>query len=201
MNSLGKILTNYFCHFIQADAIEYLLAHGHKFDFIHASPPCQAYSKSTALAKSRGATYPDLVAATREALNKVGVPYVIENVKQAPVRRDLLLRGEMFDLRVIRERVFEFGFIDFKTPAPEYTPKSVINGEAVSVYGSASFVKTNWRKPERVTIVPDWKLNTIRETWAYAMGFNHYTTDLELSESIPPAYTKFIGDHIRPLLT
>ena len=30
--------------FVQGDALEYVLEHGHKFDAIHASPPCQAYS-------------------------------------------------------------------------------------------------------------------------------------------------------------
>lgn len=30
--------------FIQADAIEYLKAHWHEYDAVHASPPCQAYS-------------------------------------------------------------------------------------------------------------------------------------------------------------
>jgi DNA (cytosine-5)-methyltransferase 1 len=27
--------------FVQADAIDYLTEHGHKYDAIHASPPCQ----------------------------------------------------------------------------------------------------------------------------------------------------------------
>lgn len=31
---------------IEADAVEYLLAHGHEYDAIHASPPCQSYSRS-----------------------------------------------------------------------------------------------------------------------------------------------------------
>lgn len=31
--------------FVQADALEYLAQHGHEFDFIHASPTCQAYTQ------------------------------------------------------------------------------------------------------------------------------------------------------------
>ena len=32
--------------FVLADALEYLEAHGHEYDAIHASPPCQAYTKA-----------------------------------------------------------------------------------------------------------------------------------------------------------
>lgn len=194
---------NYFADFIQADAIEYVKQHGHKYKFIHASPPCQKYSKSTALHRSRGYEYPDLVDATRDALESAGVPYVIENVMQAPIRKDLELRGEMFGLKVIRQRKFEFGGIVFTEPAPEFNKISVLKGEAVSVYGAGgSFKRTGHGSgSQRHLIIPEWRLSTVRQTWAYAMGVSHYTTDLELSEMIPPAYSKFIGDYIRPMLS
>ncbi|HEV2342688.1 MAG TPA: hypothetical protein VGS97_01225 [Actinocrinis sp.] len=34
--------------FIQADALDYLAQHGHEFDAIHASPPCQRYATPSA---------------------------------------------------------------------------------------------------------------------------------------------------------
>ena len=52
--------------FIQADALEYCATHGHEFDVIHASPPCQAWSKETAM-QYRG-THPKIIEPTREAL-------------------------------------------------------------------------------------------------------------------------------------
>ena len=97
---------NYFADFIRADAIEYLKQHGHEYDFVHASPPCQKYSRSTGQWRAQGRTYVDLVDDTRDALREVGRPYVIENVPQAPLRKDLELRGEMFGLKVIRKRIF-----------------------------------------------------------------------------------------------
>jgi DNA (cytosine-5)-methyltransferase 1 len=79
------------------------------FDAIHASPPCQRYSKATHL---RGYEHPDLIAATRELLIASGLPYVIENVEGA---RDelvdpVMLCGSMFGLRVYRHRYFETNF-------------------------------------------------------------------------------------------
>ena len=37
---------NYPFEFHQGDALEFMAAHGHEFDAIHASPPCQAYSET-----------------------------------------------------------------------------------------------------------------------------------------------------------
>lgn len=191
---------NYFCDFVQGDAIEYLLSHGHLYQFIHASPPCQRYSKITANERKKGKEYPDLVDATRVALNAVGRPWVMENVMQAPIRKDLELRGEMFGLKVIRQRKFEFGGITFDTPAPAYTKISVMKGEAVIVAGSASYHATghgNYGDPGRKTIIPEWRLDTVRKTWSYAMGITHYMSDHEIAESIPPAYTHFIGSNLK----
>jgi hypothetical protein len=90
------------CH--EGDAIGFIREHGHEFDAIHASPPCQRY---TTITRDRDA-HPDLVAETREALISTGKPWVIENVTAAPLRRDVVLCGEMFGLRVLRHRKFEF---------------------------------------------------------------------------------------------
>lgn len=94
--------------FIQADALEVLrdkefLA---QFDAVHASPPCQA---SSALTKgtNKGRAYPDLIPATRQLLKRLRVPWIIENVAGAQIRKDVTLCGEMFGLAVIRHRFFE----------------------------------------------------------------------------------------------
>jgi site-specific DNA-cytosine methylase len=81
--------------FVQADAIAYVLEHGTEFDFIHASPPCQ---HDTDCQRIRGNAHPDLIAPTRAALEAMGRPWVIENVRGAvPKLRDpVMLCGQMF---------------------------------------------------------------------------------------------------------
>ena len=112
--------------FVQADALQYLAtADLSGISFIWASPPCQAYSAvSHAPGKHRDA---DLVAPTREALKRTGLPYVIENVIGAPLINPVLLCGSMFQLethpypdgwRIERHRLFETSFPISSRPVP-----------------------------------------------------------------------------------
>jgi site-specific DNA-cytosine methylase len=91
--------------FHQGDALEYLAAHGHEFDAIHASPPCQRYSSIQRITKNKH-KWPDLVDPVRQLLIKSGKPYVIENVQGAPLRVDAFMCGSMFGLGMIRHRIF-----------------------------------------------------------------------------------------------
>src|SRR5689334_3796976 len=80
---------NYPFHFIQFDALRYLeTGNLWRFDAIHASPPCQLYTKK-AIGWGRPRTHfldhPDLLVPTRWALRDSGLPYVIENVPGAPI--------------------------------------------------------------------------------------------------------------------
>ena len=173
---------NYPFDFIQADAVEFILDRGNEFDAIHASTPCQKFSKSTAPLRAKGKEYPDLVAKTREALLKIGKPYVMENVPQAPIRPDIILTGNMFGLPIIRKRHFETSVFLFSIPSiPEYRK---VGEELASIFGKCSQDRTPKHR---------FGFKTIRESWAFAMGIDWHMTEAELSEAIPPAYTYFIG--------
>ena len=78
------------------------------FDAIHASPPCQAYSRATAWRGERG-SHQDLIGVVRDMLVASGRPYVIETVQEGRRRlqHPVLLCGSMFGLRVQRHRYFE----------------------------------------------------------------------------------------------
>lgn len=95
--------------FVQADALtldyEFLLG----FDFIHASPPCQAYSKMTR-DKSK---HLRLIAATHLMLVAAGKPYVIENVEGSSreLKPNLCLSGWDVGLNMTRRRYFHLSWI------------------------------------------------------------------------------------------
>jgi hypothetical protein len=90
--------------FHQADALTFPLE---GFDAIHASPTCQTFARVTAWRGSRD-DHPDLLAPMLHRLaTEATVPWVVENVPEAPLRRDFLLCGSQFGLRVRRRRVFQ----------------------------------------------------------------------------------------------
>src|SRR3990172_8007103 len=100
--------------FVQADALEYVAAHGREFDAIHASPPCQRYSNMTKR-WGIGINHPNLIGPVRERLQEIGIPYVIENVKGAPLENPVMLCGSMFgrgasEYGLRRHRYFEASF-------------------------------------------------------------------------------------------
>ncbi|MEV0646060.1 DNA cytosine methyltransferase [Phytomonospora sp. NPDC050363] len=163
--------------FVQADAIEYVKAHGHEFDAISASPPCQAHSKAQRI---MGREHPKLIAPAREALIATGRPWVIENVEEArPELVDpVMLCGVMFGLRTYRHRLFETGGgFALDVPAhPFHSVRTVKMGRAltdrdfyhaVGNFSGVSLVREDMGMP-----------------WASREG---------LREAIPPAYAEWIG--------
>lgn len=162
-------------HFVQADVLSLDYDFLSLFDVIHASPPCQQYSVGSALARKRGKKYPDLVHPTRRLCEASHLPYIIENVRPAPIRPDICLDGSMFDLGVIRPRVFETNIPNMPTyPHPSNIQGRVIDGDYVTVAGSGG------------------KGSARLADWSEAMGID-WMNRHELREAIPPAYTHWIG--------
>lgn len=65
-------------NFIRADAFSLDYAFLSKFDFIHMSPPCQAYSKATP--KTSRHKHPKLIKNALRLGYASGLPFVVENV-------------------------------------------------------------------------------------------------------------------------
>jgi len=166
--------------FHQADALEFIAQHGHEFDVIAASPPCQAYSVTRSLHSNE---HPDLVAATRDALRATGKPYVIENVPGAPLTNYVILCGTMFGLQVIRHRWFECEPPILFAPAScNHTGRT---GQSKGQYHTLD-------KSDLITCVGH---NFQARSGRIAMGIDWMTRD-ELAQAIPPAYTEWLGRRI-----
>lgn len=183
---------NYPFEFVQADAIAYLAAHGHEYDAIHTSPPCQANSALTKGNRARGWVddHVDLIPVTRALLDHVGRPYVIENVQGAALRRDVTLCGEMFDLQVIRHRYFELG--GWTATALTHRPH---RGRV------AGYRHGTWYEGPYFAVYGDGGGKGTVQQWQTAMGIDWTSDRKELAEAIPPAYTEHLGRQLINQLT
>ncbi|NEA89070.1 DNA methylase [Streptomyces sp. SID7958] len=173
--------------FHQGDAVEFIRAHGHEFDFIHTSPPCQGEGAPTKGTNARrntaiGRTYPRLITPTRAALETTGRPYVIENVAGSDVRKDLRLCGEMFGLGVLMHRYFELG--GWTTPQPAHPRhRGRVRGWRHGEYHEGPYVAAYGKGGGKATT----------EEIRAAKGIDWSTDHFRLREALPPAYTESIG--------
>lgn len=174
-------MPNYPFKFVQADALVYAAQHWHEFDFIHASPPCQASSALTKGTNADKFEYEDLIPETRELLEATGKPFVIENVQTADVRRDLTLCGEMFGLAVIRHRWFE---MNWPVVQPEHIPhRGKVAGFRHGVWEVGPYFAV-YGKGGGKGSVPQWQ---------EAMDMHWTSKRKEIAEALPPAYCEYIG--------
>ncbi|MEW2546568.1 DNA methylase [Streptomyces sp. NPDC047002] len=171
-------------HFLRADAVAAFHATCQDFDLIHTSPPCQA-SCTLTKGTNRGRLYTDLIPVVREVCAWYGVPYVIENVTGAAVRKDLTLCGEMFALGVIRHRHFEIGWHGAPPLArPAHRKhRGPVRGWRHGVYRDGPYVAAYGKGGGKATV---------REM-QQAMDITWTDIHEELTEAIPPAYTQYIG--------
>jgi DNA (cytosine-5)-methyltransferase 1 len=180
---------NYPFEFIHDDAVGFLMEYrGEGFDIIHASPPCQAHSTVSGRAKKNGKTFPNLIPLTRTWLEATERPYVIENVVGAPLINPIRLCGSSFGLDIRRHRLFESNIplmalpCDHSWQTPRFQSldaKMAKRGQLATVVGVHGNCNYAGEFPIR----------------CQAMGIN-WMTNAELVESIPPAYTRFIGEQL-----
>jgi DNA (cytosine-5)-methyltransferase 1 len=162
------------------------------FDAIHASPPCQAF---TAYRRSGNVgEHPDLIEATRELLQATGLPYVMENVVGAPLEDPVLVCGSMFEppMDIRRHRLFETNW-DLQPPMwpcrhKMQPPDRFPGGRSKQRTGSS-------RGLVRATMeIGSWDIPL--EDQKRAMGVDWEITLPELSNAVPPIYTRFIGEQL-----
>lgn len=176
--------------FIQADALRYLEEHGHEYAAIHASPPCQGYTTMSNRYVNAQAEWPKLIEPARDALQRTGKPYVIENVVGAKreMRNPIKLSGGMFGLGVERPRLFESNVPLVALP---YRPADPVIG----VYGRHHDGRRLWTRRDGTELRA---AKTLMEG-RLAMGIGWMGWG-GLTEAIPPAYTEYIGQQLMQTL-
>src|SRR5208283_777949 len=117
-----------------------------------------------------------------------GRPYVIENVVGAPLIDPFALTGKMFGLGVpgkcqlLRERIFEASF-PVQVPIPD---PSMAHLPVIGIYGG--HYRNRKRSAGKNREAKDFTAQDGRE----AMGIDWMTGE-ELSQAIPPAYSRYIA--------
>lgn len=203
-----KFAKRYPFEFHAADAFDYLADHAHEFDAVHASPPCQGYTRGNA---GKDTHWPKLIPQAREALEATGLPYVIENVKDAgpEMKSPVMLCGCMFDMSTTdtdglrihlqRPRLFEANWT-LTAPRPcegEGRPRweHPSHEWVAGAYGGARRDKYEAKYVRKGGYVP----RDIKVVKAL-LGVEHDMTWNGLFESIPPAYTGHIGAQLMTYL-
>jgi DNA (cytosine-5)-methyltransferase 1 len=169
------------------------------FNAIHASPPCQAFSTMTnGRWQDRVSEHPKLIEPIRRLLIASGKPYVIENVEGArgELINPILLCGTMFKLeteagnQLRRHRYFECSFGYLWTPPCQHNSAS-----AIGVYGGGQNPARRKRRYKAEGENTDFGI----VARSFVMGVD-WMTGKELNESIPPAYTEFMGRQLAEYL-
>lgn len=179
-----KSMLHYPFKFIKAEAIKYLKEHGAEYDFIHASPPCQGYSKTNNI---HSKDYPKLIEEVRNLLVAIGKPYVIENVPRSPLLNPIMLCGTYFNLKTYRHRLFESSeTLSYPIHTPHRDKAIYESGHGPTKNGFISIFGHGGGKGWKEAGI--YYVDYARE----AMG-TPWMTKAEMSQAIPPAYTKYIG--------
>jgi DNA (cytosine-5)-methyltransferase 1 len=165
--------------FHQADALTFPLD---GFDAIHASPPCQLFSRAGKLREAQGGEPSSLDLLTPMLLRLVtetadyGQSWVVENVPGAPLE-GVTLCGSTFGLGVRRHRVFASNLALMGNGSCRHREQ----GRPVGVYHVLGDDIPQGGRTARTL-----------EEGQQAMGIDWMTWP-ELKEAIPPAYTEWIG--------
>lgn len=173
--------------FIQADALVLDRAFVAGFDAIHASPPCQLFTVYRNNKKQAFKPALNLIPETRAGLQESGLPWVMENVPGAPLVNPVRLCGTSFPpLEVRRHRMFESNF--------ELVAPPCDHGRLTERKYPGSTNRPNGRT---VCNIGEYRVPLCIQRRAIGIDWMNLE---EISEAIPPAYTRFIGEHLLSLM-
>jgi len=197
--------------FIRADALELIsrltrTGEIRKVAALHGSPPCHRYSTLSKVYRTdRLDTYPDLIGPAREVFAATGLPFVIENVRGAPLAGPVTLCGSHFGLTSVwpgvglpgaeggtvkvglrRHRLFEAHGFRLPDPGPHDHSYRV-----VPVYGYTNNFIFRGRGFSGESF------NDLRRQMMEISWMGHEA----LNEAIPPAYAAYVGSYLMDAVT
>jgi DNA (cytosine-5)-methyltransferase 1 len=174
--------------FVQDDLLSFIDKNHKKFTHLHASPPCQNYSVASAQFIKKGKVYLDILEPVKQRFASYKQPCVIENVLPAPLRQDIILRGDMFGLGVLKARAFQLDNWFMMAPCRPMIKGSVRGGDYCTVVGKGNLTSKKGFEQYKH------HRGSIKENWRYSTGNHWMQTYKELAESIPWKYTEYIGE-------
>ncbi|MEO0562735.1 MAG: DNA cytosine methyltransferase [Chloroflexota bacterium] len=179
---------SYSFDFIHADALSLDYEFLSQFDFIHASPPCQAYSKATPREKRHH--HERLIQRTHVVLHAIGKPYVVENVEGsgASLKPSVRLRGVDVGLPHDRPRYFHIS----TWPGANLRKFHVANLRMSSAANFKVRPVHDGKHKTKSELVELFGLQEINQRSLARMSID------AISQGIPPAMTKAIACAIIP---
>ncbi len=172
--------------FTQGDALAYLADTDFlsRFDFIHASAPCQQHTRAKHLRKAQGgeSKYPDLLTPTLALLRAQPVPWVVENVPGAPGLESAAVEcGSAYGLGVRRHRLFLSDAVPLVSSGCDHKAQ----GRPWGVYHvMADQVPSGGRTALSL------------EHGLEVMGVDRVIPWNSLKEGFPPHYTQHVGEQL-----
>lgn len=154
------------------------------FDFVWASPPCQAHS----LLRHRvDKEYDCLIEKTRQKLVESGKPYIIENVVGAPLLNPVMVCGSALHLDVRRHRIFESNL-----PLLGTLCRHDIQPDPIDVSGQGYFQYSERKKKTGGKCRKPKSLSDCRQIMDMP-----WASRIEISQAIPPAFSEYLGLQVR----
>lgn len=189
--------------FLQADVLGLDDRFFAMFPALWFSPPCLKETELAASARREQAraghaptVHPDLITPTQRLVDRLGKPYVIENVRNCKILRNpVTLCGSMFGLgadyeghryHLERHRKFETNWpLEPPTPCAHQKP-------VVGVYGGHARVRAASAGGRGTS-----------EPWSHHVPVMHEAMGMErqvpleaLGQGIPPAYARYVGEQL-----
>lgn len=171
-----------------------------RFRAIWASPPCLRDTAMKVAPGAKGDAHPDLITPTRAMLQRwaarTGGLWVIENVERAKLIDPVILCGSMFGLGVtVGGRRFHLErHRKIETNWPLSAPRCSHKAPVIGVYGGhprCRAASAGGRGTVDFEGVED-KVALMRE----AMGVARPLTGAEVSQGVPPAYSRFVAEQM-----